>query len=60
LWTDEAYRDVYAEARLEIVETVRPLGKASEPYPWVNETTIAPWAIYVLKEIDGPGRGRSL
>jgi hypothetical protein len=21
----------------------------SEPYPWVNETKIAPWVIYVLR-----------
>jgi SAM-dependent methyltransferase len=50
LWTDEAYRDVYAQAGLEIVETHRPLALESEPYEWVNETRIAPWVVYVLKK----------
>jgi SAM-dependent methyltransferase len=49
LWTDDAYRDVYARSQLELLETYRPLGKLTEPYKWVNETQIAPWVIYVLK-----------
>jgi len=27
----------------------QPLAKGDEPYPWVNETRIAPWVIYVLR-----------
>jgi hypothetical protein len=50
IWMDDAYRDVYAQAGLRIVETLKPLAKASEPYPWVSETTIAPWVIYVLQK----------
>ena len=50
LWPDEDYRDVYGECGLEVLETHRPLGTADEPYEWVNETTIAPWVIYVLKK----------
>jgi SAM-dependent methyltransferase len=49
LWTDEAYREVYERAGLELVQSYRPLAKVSEPYKWINETTIAPWVIYVLK-----------
>ena len=49
LWTDEAYREVYQRAGLEVVQTYKPLAKASEPFQWVTETTIAPWAIYVLR-----------
>jgi SAM-dependent methyltransferase len=49
LWTDEWYQDVYRRAGLELVVTHRPLGREDEPYPWVNETRIAPWVIYVLK-----------
>jgi SAM-dependent methyltransferase len=49
LWTDEAYRDVYAQAGLEAVRTHKPLAKETEPFNWVNETHIAPWVIYVLK-----------
>lgn len=49
LWTDEDYRDVYRRAGLELVGTYRPLARAGDPCAWVNETTIAPWTIYVLK-----------
>lgn len=49
LWPDEDYRDVYNRAGLEVVEMVKPLGKASDPVRWVNEMKIAPWVIYVLK-----------
>jgi len=48
LWDDDAYRDVYHRAGLDIVATYRPLGSESGPCPWVNETKIAPWVIYVL------------
>ena len=48
LWTDEAYHDVYRRAGLRVIETYRPLGKATEPYAWVSETATAPWVIYVL------------
>jgi SAM-dependent methyltransferase len=48
VWTDDSYREVYDRAGLEVVEMLKPLGKESEPYEWVNETRIAPWVIYVL------------
>jgi ubiquinone/menaquinone biosynthesis C-methylase UbiE len=48
VWTDEAYREVFTETGLQIIETYKPLAKESEPYRWVNETKIAPWVIYVL------------
>lgn len=48
LWPDEDYREVYGDIGLEILKTHRPLGRADEPYEWVNETQIAPWVIYVL------------
>jgi SAM-dependent methyltransferase len=48
LWPDEDYRDVYRESGLRGIEVCRPLGRPDEPYQWVNETTIAPWVIYVL------------
>ena len=47
--SDEDYRDIFQLVGLEVVEVYRPLAKESEPYPWVNETRIAPWTIYVLK-----------
>ncbi len=50
LWTDEDYREIYRRAGLEPAATHHPLGREDEPYEWVNETKIAPWAIYVLKK----------
>ncbi|MEP0827239.1 MAG: class I SAM-dependent methyltransferase [bacterium] len=49
VWEDADYRQVYQEAGLEIVEIHSPLGLKEEPYPWVNETEIAPWVIYILR-----------
>lgn len=49
LWSDESYREVFAAARLSAVQKYEPLATGTEPYPWVNETRIAPWAIYVLE-----------
>lgn len=50
LWSDEAYRNVYQQAGLELLKTYKPLAKESEPYEWVNETKIAPWVIYLLRK----------
>ncbi|MBI5710384.1 MAG: methyltransferase domain-containing protein [Candidatus Eisenbacteria bacterium] len=49
VWPDEAYREVYAAAGLEVVTTHRPLGREDEPIRWVNETRVAPWVIYLLR-----------
>jgi len=48
LWRDEDYLEVYRRADLTIVAKRRPLATGEEPYVWINETTIAPWVIYVL------------
>jgi 2-polyprenyl-3-methyl-5-hydroxy-6-metoxy-1,4-benzoquinol methylase len=48
LCPDEEYRGIFQAAGLEVVMAVRPLGFADEPYPWVSETRVAPWTIYVL------------
>ena len=49
LSTAESYQSVYEEAGLQIARVFKPLAKGDEPYAWVNETTIAPWVIYVLR-----------
>ena len=49
VWSDEAYREVYKQVGLELVETYKPLGKDDDPVEWVKETKIAPWVIYVLR-----------
>ena len=49
VFSDRAYREVYHQAGLNIVHCHKPLARDDEPYDWINETKIAPWAIYVLK-----------
>jgi len=46
--SDEDWLEVYDRAGLVPIQVCRPLGRVTEPYPWVSETTIAPWVIYVL------------
>jgi len=50
IWFDNEYQNLFKTAGLKLMETLKPLGKTSEPYAWVNETKIAPWVIYVLKK----------
>ena len=54
--SDEDYRDVYERAALHLIRTYQPLGRADEPYPWVSETTVPPWVIYVLARCAIPRR----
>ena len=49
LWTDEAYREVFEESRLQLLGKYEPLAREDEPYNWVSEGQIAPWALYVLE-----------
>jgi ubiquinone/menaquinone biosynthesis C-methylase UbiE len=48
LWTDESYRKVFEEARLRLLGKYEPLARGNEPYSWVSEVEIAPWAVYLL------------
>jgi ubiquinone/menaquinone biosynthesis C-methylase UbiE len=48
LWTDQAYREVFQEAHLAVLEKYEPLAREDEAYRWVSETQIAPWAVYVV------------
>ncbi len=50
IWFDNDYRELFESAGMKLIETFKPLGKAGEPYEWVNETRISPWIIYVLKK----------
>jgi SAM-dependent methyltransferase len=47
-WTDSDYRNQYSRANLGLIETHRPLGRPSDPFSWVTEPQVSPWAIYVL------------
>jgi SAM-dependent methyltransferase len=49
LWFHDDYLAVFAASGLELVAHYSPLGRDDEPYEWITETTISPWAIYVLK-----------
>jgi tRNA-Thr(GGU) m(6)t(6)A37 methyltransferase TsaA len=53
VWSDEDYLETYRRAGLVPIRTLRPLGRPEEPFAWVNETTIAPWVIYVLRDARG-------
>ncbi len=50
IWFHEDYLSLFKSASLELIEAYRPLGKANEPVKWINETSIAPWIIYILKK----------
>ena len=47
--SNDDYKKIFTKAKLQIITTIKPLATGKEPYPWVNETTIAPWTIYVLQ-----------
>lgn len=50
MWFHDDYRELFAAAELDLVHHCKPLGREDEPYPWIAETSIAPWVIYVLKK----------
>ena len=45
---DSSYRAIFDLAGLDLEGTYRPLADPCEPGPWVHETEIAPWVVYVL------------
>lgn len=49
LCTPDAYRQIFQQAGLIVLQAAHPLGRASEPYAWVSETKVAPWTVYVLR-----------
>ncbi|HSJ64836.1 MAG TPA: class I SAM-dependent methyltransferase [Gemmatimonadaceae bacterium] len=48
-WTDADYREMFASAGLELLEVHRPLGNDADPFQWVSERDVSPWAIYVTE-----------
>ena len=51
VWSDESYREVFEQARLRVSGKYEPLARPEEPYAWVSELQIAPWAVYVLESV---------
>lgn len=49
LCSDEAYRGLYEQAGLAVLAVSRPLARGDEGLPWVSETRVAPWVIWVLE-----------
>ncbi len=49
LVSDADYRECFRRAGLELTATYKPLADGSEPFTWVSETRIPPWAVHVLK-----------
>jgi SAM-dependent methyltransferase len=49
--TKASYLEIYREAGLDAVASYEPLGRADEPFAWVNETRVAPWRIDVLERV---------
>jgi len=49
LWTHGDYQQLFKDCGLEMVRVDRPLATGDEGIAWKSETSIAPWAIYVLK-----------
>lgn len=52
IWTDADYRALYRAAGLVVRDLHRPLGRSDEGYAWKSETTVPPWALYVLGRED--------
>jgi SAM-dependent methyltransferase len=47
IWFHEDYLALFDAAGLTLRARHLPLGRPDEPYPWLSETSIAPWVIYV-------------
>jgi SAM-dependent methyltransferase len=48
VWPHEDYLRVFREAGLEVLHVARPLAVGDEGIAWKSETSVAPWAIYLL------------
>ena len=51
VWSHGDYLRVYSEAGLESVRVERPLAVGDEGIAWKSETSVAPWAVYVLRKL---------
>jgi SAM-dependent methyltransferase len=52
LWPHEDYLRVYRQAGLAMMQVERPLARGDEGIAWRSETSVAPWAIYLLRAAD--------
>lgn len=47
-WSREDQLELFRTSDLSLIAHHAPLGRAGEPFQWVSETTVSPWAIDVL------------
>jgi SAM-dependent methyltransferase len=52
IWRHEDYLDLYVKVGLEVLCVERPLASPDENTAWKSETSVAPWAIYLLRRTD--------
>ncbi|HLW52134.1 MAG TPA: class I SAM-dependent methyltransferase [Candidatus Angelobacter sp.] len=50
IWFHQDYLSLFTACDLNLVGHYLPRGREDEPYPWVTETSVAPWVIYVVKK----------
>ena len=48
VWSDRAYRKVFCDAGLQVIQAHQPLGLSTEPFSWVSELSVPAWTVYVL------------
>lgn len=53
LCDDHAYQELYRQAGLEVLESLRPLATGAEPYHWISESSVAPWVVWVARPAAG-------
>lgn len=53
-WTIPDYYETFRLSGFRLDASYKPLGKITEPYSWISETSIAPWVIFVLSKDDLP------
>lgn len=51
LWTDEDYKQILDRLGLRIIEHHKPLGYDTDPFEWLDEKTVSPVSIYIIKKV---------
>lgn len=46
-WTENDYREVLRDARLDVILLHHPFGKYDDGIAWVNEKYVAPYVTYI-------------
>ncbi len=50
-WLNEDYVEIIEGNGFQILETLSPLGKGNDPYPWFSEKDTSPYLIYVARKL---------